>query len=337
LQSHIDKTRQLKHLDIDSIGTARAAKTSIIGGVILLFPEEVSMLESSSPAHTGASKSIAIIAAILALGGGLGFYALHEHQAAQNAAANNAQATAELSTTKQEVSDLTAKVNALVARSEAQQAPAAPQAQAASGSRPAAARRPKDDPRFKKLQSQIDAQGHAIDQARADLASTQGDLSSTRTELTGSIAHTHDELVLLEKKGERSYTEFDIAKSKQFSREGPFSVRLRKADNRHQFADLDLLVDDRNLQQKHVNLYQPVMFSTPDSPQPVEVVINNITKDHIHGYVSASKYRQSELASMSNSAGSNTTASNSAGDDSGPVQTASDAQAAPRQKLPKPQ
>jgi hypothetical protein len=295
------------------------------------------MLESSSLSSAGASKRVAVVAAIAALGGSLGFYGLHEHRVAQTAAANNAQATAQLNATKQQVNDLTSKVNTLVARTEAQQAPATPQAQGAGGSKSATARRPKDDPRFKKLQSQIDAQNQAIEQTRTDLASTQGDLGNTRTELTGSIAHTHDELVMLEKKGERSYTEFDIARSKQFSHEGPFSVRLRKADSKHQFADLDLLVDDRNLTQKHVNLYQPVMFSTPDSPQPVEVVINNISKDHIHGYVSASKYRQSELASMSNSAGSNAAAANPAGDDSGPVQTASDGQAAPRQKLPKPQ
>ncbi len=263
------------------------------------------MLDSSSPSTSlGTTKRVAFVAVIAALGGGLGFYGLHEHNAAQKAAANNAQATAELSATKQQVSDLTSKVNTLVARSEAQQAPAAPQAQGPSGAKPGAARKPKDDPRFKKLQSQIDAQNEAIEKTRNDLASTQGDLSSTRTELSGNIAHTHDELVLLERKGERSYAEFDITKSKQFAREGPFEIRLRKADNRHQFADLDLLVDDRNLTQKHVNIYQPVMFSTPDSPQPVEVVINNISKDHIHGYVSASKYRQSELSSMSNSAGS---------------------------------
>jgi hypothetical protein len=298
-----------------------------VGGVILLFPEEVHMLDSSSLSQSGTTKRVALVAVIAALGGGLGFYGLHEHRAAQNAAASSAQASAELSSTKQQVSDLTSKVNELVARSEAQQAPAAPQAQGPSGAKPGAARKPKDDPRFKKLQSQIDAQNEAIEKTRNDLASTQGDLSSTRTELSGNIAHTHDELVLLERKGERSYAEFDITKSKQFAREGPFEIRLRKADNRHQFADLDLLVDDRNLTQKHVNIYQPVMFSTPDSPQPVEVVINNISKDHIHGYVSASKYRQSELSSMSNGAGT----------DAGPVQTASDEQTAPRQKLPKPQ
>src|SRR5665213_4541036 len=175
-------------------------------------------------------------------------------------------------------------------------------AQKTNGSRPSAAHRQKEDPRYKKLQSQLDAQGKAIEDTRNDLAGTKGDLVTTRTELSGSIAHTHDELVGLQKRGERNYAEFDISKSKEFKHTGPLSLRLKKANNKHQYADLELLVDDRNLSQKHVNLYQPLMFSTPDNPQPVEIVINDISKDHIHGYVAASKYKQSELASMSNAA-----------------------------------
>ncbi len=286
-----------------------------------------------SPSILG-QRGVAAIAAALAMVTGLGGYAIHEHRTAQNLAAANAQAAAELSTTRREVSDLTAKVNMLVARAQAEPAssappaPPAPSARIATAGKPAAARRQREDPRFNKLQSQLDAQGKEIEQTRTDLASTQGDLTSTRTELTGSIAHTHDELVLLEKKGERNYVEFDIVKSKDFHRAGPFSIRLKKADGKHQFADLELLVDDRDLSQKHVNLFQPVMFSTPGSPQPVEVVINDIGKNHIHGYVSAPKYSQSDLASMSNPAGSGAAIA-----DSGPVQISNQ----PRQKLPKPQ
>lgn len=150
------------------------------------------------------------------------------------------------------------------------------------------------------MQSQLDQQGKAIADTRSQLESTRGDLSNTRTELTGSIARTHDELVLLQKKGERNYFEFDIAKSKEFQREGQFSIRLRKANTKHQSADLDLIVEDRKLSQKHVNLYRPVMFYTPDSTQPAELVINDISQDHIHGYVSSPKFRQSELASIPN-------------------------------------
>jgi hypothetical protein len=42
------------------------------------------------------------------------------------------------------------------------------------------------------------------------------------------------------------------------------------------------------------------MFYQPDTELPIQVVINDITKDHIHGYVSAPKYRKSELASTAN-------------------------------------
>lgn len=296
------------------------------------------MFDFSSAPGLMANRHIAGYAAVVVLSGAVGGYAIHEHHVARNLAAQNRQTTAQLNETRHELLDLTSKVNMLVARGETQPAPPAASAQTASRTatrtapapRAAAPRRPREDPRYKKLQSQIDAQGKAIERTRTDLASTQGDLVSARTELTGSIAHTHDELVLLQKKGERNYSEFDISKSKEFHRAGPFSVRLKKANDKHQYADLELLVDDRNLSQKHVNLYQPVMFYIPDSPQAVEVVINNIGKDHIHGYISAPKYRQSELVSMSN-AGPNATP----GADQGT--TNSNQPPAPRQKLPVPQ
>ena len=288
------------------------------------------MFESASLPHGVAGKGIAVYAAIVALGGTLGGYAIHEHHTAQNLAVQNTQATTALAATQHELSDLTAKVNTLAARAETQAAqpnPAAAEAaRPAAGRRTSVIRRQREDPRYKKLQSQIDAQGKALEQTRSELASTQGDIANTRTELTGSIAHTHDELVMLEKKGERNFAEFDIWKSKEFHREGPLSVRLRKANDKHHFADLELMVDDREMTQKHINLYQPVMFSTPDSPQPVEVVINDISKNHIHGYVSAPKYRQSELASMSNTGDNAAQSANQAS-------ASANAQPAVRQKL----
>lgn len=273
------------------------------------------MFEFSAVPATVAKKHVVTYAAIAVLGGSLGGYAIHEHHTAQSLAAKNAQGAAELNDTKHELTDLTSKVNMLVARSETQPAPAA-SAPAAKHGRPSPAHR-REDPRYKKLQAQLDAQGKAIEDTRNALAGTQGDLVNTRTELSGSIAHTHDELVLLEKKGERNYSEFDIVKSKEFQHKGPFGIRLRKANVKHQYADLELMVDDRDLTQKHINLFQPVMFYTPDSPQPVEVVINDISKNHIHGYVSAPKYRQSELASMATASSASTT-----GTDAGIVNSA---------------
>jgi len=269
-------------------------------------------------------------AAMLALGG-LGVYAGHEHNIASEVTAQNEQMATALSGTRSEVEQLNIKVNelnSLVAKSSEQQGPPARVVSVAPKS--SVHRKPVEDSRYKKLQSQVDAQGKAIDETRSALAGTQNDLSSTRTELTGSIARTHDELVLLQKKGERNYYEFDVAKSKQFNFQGPVGVRLRKANVKHDYADLELMLDDRALTQKHVNIYQPVMFYTPDIPQPIELVINSITKDHIHGYISSPKYRQSELAAMqsANAAAAATTAS--AGT------TAANSAPPARQKLPTP-
>jgi hypothetical protein len=289
-----------------------------------------------SPMNSGSPvvKFVApLLAAVVVAGGGVG-YAVHEHHAAQELALQNQEVTAQLSATQSQLNQLTAKVSELTVRSEAQAAtpPAADAAPASAtpavvtGARAAGkprASRPADR-RLTKMQAQLDAQGKAIEE-------TRGDLTNTRTELTGSIAKTHDELVVLEKKGERSYFEFDLQKSKQFTHEGPVGVSLRKANLKHQYAHLELMVEDRDLVQKHVNLDQPVMFYQPDTELPIQVVINDITKDHIHGYVSAPKYRKSELASMSDGSANPASAADQSQAGS------ADAQTAARKKLTVPQ
>ena len=242
------------------------------------------------------SKRVTAYAALGVLGLSVGGYALHEHRVRQNLAAQNEQVTASVNATLSQIDSLTATVNALAARPELQPAPAA---DTNIVHRTVSPRHRTEDARLKKLQSQLDAQGKAkpLEDTRSDLAATDGHLTSTRMR---SIARTHDELGLLQKKGERNYYEFDIDKSKQFQQNGPLGIRLKKANIKHQYADVELLLDDRDLSQKHVNLYQPVMFYTPGTPQQVELVINSIGTDRIHGYVRISKHRQPELASMSN-------------------------------------
>jgi len=163
---------------------------------------------------------------------------------------------------------------------------------------PASTRQRIDDPRWKKVQGQLDNQAKQID-------STRQDLTNTRTELQGSIATTHDELLMLEKKGERSYYKFDLDKSGQFEREGPVGVRLRKANTKHEYADLEMRVDDFKVSKNHVNIYEPVVFYSSDRKLPVELVINSISKNHIHGYISEPKYKAAELEAMANPSANN--------------------------------
>jgi hypothetical protein len=257
-----------------------------------MLEEDKELLSAGPPKGFIAAVAAVVLCLIF------GVYALHEHNVTRSLNAQNSQLQASLKAQDSQLNQLTATVNQLAAsQQQAQQAAAAAAAEKPS---PVTVRRVvihhrrAEDSRYKKLQSQLDAQGKEI--------------ADTRTELSGGIAKNHTELVVLEKKGERNYSEFDIYKAKDFSNHGDVGIRLRKANTKHQYADLELLVDDRSLTQKHVNLYQPIMFYTPDSPQPIELVINDISKNHIHGYVSVSRYSKSELAAMSNSPTGNTDA-----------------------------
>ncbi len=271
------------------------------------------------PDHTVTLRLLPIVLVLLTVGA-VG-YSWHERNIAKKLATDNSAMTASLNATRDQLNALSAKVNAL----EAQPVPE-------PASKPAAAiyRKPLtaavsrhrirhfDDPRWKKMQGQLDEQGRAIE-------STQQDLASARMELTGSIAKTHDELVLLEKKGERNYYEFDLDKTGQFQRQGPVGIRLKKANTKHSYADLELLVDDSKVSKKHVNVFEPVVFYPADEKVPVEIVINSVTKNHIHGYVSAPKYRSEDLQAMANSGTNN------------PDQTSANGKPSPvRQRLPVP-
>jgi hypothetical protein len=237
--------------------------------------------------------AIFAVAAVLV---GMGAYAMHEGSVARNLAAQNAEVQTSLKNTNAEIEQLAARVNDLTAAKQAAEVKA--QAQDMAHRRATKGMVRMADGRFKKIEGELDEQGRAIQSTQSDLASTRTDLASTRTELQGSIAHTHDELVALERKGERNYFEFDLDKAKRFTAEGPIGIRLKKSNVKHQYADLELFVDDVSLQKKHVNLMEPAVFYAADSETPVELVINGITKNHIHGYVSAPKYKRSELTAM---------------------------------------
>jgi hypothetical protein len=172
-----------------------------------------------------------------------------------------------------------------------------------AGAIPRKAARPVDDPRWRQMQTKLADQQKQIDTTREEAGQArqelQDNLNSTRDELGGSIAKTHDELALLQKRGERNYFEFQMDKSKQFHAAGPLSLSLRKVNVKQGNYDLVLIVDDRQLEKKRVTLYEPLMFTLADRPQPVELVVNQINKNQVKGYVSEPRYKKSELAAAS--------------------------------------
>jgi hypothetical protein len=256
------------------------------------------MQEESFSVRTSVTQPRVTIAALLILIVAVAAYAFHERNVSKQLVERNSAVTSALNATHDQINALTARLDAMNAERAAEKP---------SPTHPGSYRKPMnaagmrhriEDSRWKKMQGQLNDQAKQID-------ATRQDLTSARTELQGSIATTHDELVLLEKKGERSYFEFDLDKTGQFQREGPVGVRLRKANTKQDYADLEMMVDDFKVSKKHVNIYEPVVFYSADSKIPVELVINSISKNHIHGYVSEPKYKGHDLEAMGNPSANN--------------------------------
>ena len=234
-------------------------------------------------------------------------YVSGERQQRRDLVAANQSLAASLAQVQTQLQSVSERMSGLLAQTAPHPAPARvhakPRVRTVYDSRVA-----RNDPRLGDIQSQLSehqkqiaSAREDIDRTRSDLSQTRDDLqtniSSTKDELNGSIARTHDEVAVLQKRGERNYYEFAIDKSKQYSRVGPLSVELRKADTKHKRFDMMMLVDDNQLQKKSVNLYETLWISLSDRPQPMELVVNKITKDHIEGYLSEPKYKKSELQS----------------------------------------
>ena len=240
-----------------------------------------------------------------------GFYIMEQRRQAAQLTAGYDQMSVALNQTRSQLDMVTVKLNSLTAPPPAEVALAATKRQApkprhTAAKRTRVRRAPAEDPRWKKVQAELSDHQKQIAAARQEMernrSDLEGKLGSTRDELNGSIARTHEELVALQKRGERNYFEFDLGKSKLFNRAGPLGISLRKANTKHQFCNLKLIVDDFEVEKKHVNLYEPVLFYPTDYAQPLELVINQISKNRARGYLNVPKFRQSELAASSTGA-----------------------------------
>jgi hypothetical protein len=259
--------------------------------------------------ETGRNRGLVIALLVLlgVAGVALG-YGYHQQTLVGHLTAQQSVSDATISQMQGQLSSVTSKLNDMTA---AQQAQAQAQAQAnaekqadkktsASTTHTRAHRPTAADKRYKQLQAQLAEQQKELkdtqDLVAKNRTDLEGNISSTRDELNGSIARTHEELVVLQKRGERNYTEFDLMKAKQFQRIGPLTLSLRKADTKHKNYDVEMIVDDNRLTKKKVNLYEPIWIHTENESQPVQIVVMRIEKNLVHGYVSAPKYRPSELA-----------------------------------------
>ena len=131
-----------------------------------------------------------------------------------------------------------------------------------------------------------------VAKTQSDLATAVGQLESIKGDLSSTnsvIARNHDELVLLEHKGDRNYYEFTLSKG-QRKTVGTVSLQLKKTDPKHSKFTLDVFADDKVYEKKDRNANEPLQFYSGKDPALFEIVVNSISsKDTISGYLTTPK------------------------------------------------
>ena len=125
-----------------------------------------------------------------------------------------------------------------------------------------------------------------LDKTIADLRSVTGDLGVQ----SGLVATNGHELQALKLKGERNYFDIKLGKTKQPVRFADITLKLEKTDPKRNKYTVIVMADDKMYEKKDKNANEPVQFLTAKGGRtPYELVINQIAKDQIVGYLATPK------------------------------------------------
>ena len=141
---------------------------------------------------------------------------------------------------------------------------------------------------------------------KTDVATTQADLAAAKTQMSsmvgdegkmsGLIATNHDELEQLKHRGDRNYYEFTLQKGGSPQNVGTIKVQLKKVDQKKSKFTLNVSSDDRNIEKKDKNLDEPIQFYSGKTPALFEIVVNNVNKNQVTGYLSTPKSAGAPIA-----------------------------------------
>lgn len=146
--------------------------------------------------------------------------------------------------------------------------------------------------KFGQMASDLSGTKSDVAATKADLEATKSKLSSTIGDLgvqSGLIARNHEEVEELKRLGERDIFEFNLNKTKQPQKVGPILVQLRKTDPKKYKYTMTVVADDKSIEKKDKTAEEPVQFYVQGARAPYEIVVFDVSKDGIKGYLSTPK------------------------------------------------
>ncbi|MGD0842569.1 MAG: hypothetical protein ABSA32_15575, partial [Candidatus Acidiferrales bacterium] len=93
----------------------------------------------------------------------------------------------------------------------------------------------------------------------------------------------------LQRLNQRNIFQFNIKKTKDPTRVGPIQVKLESMDPKRNKYTIMVTADDRATEKKDKTAEEPVQFYVKGATQPYEIVVFDVSKDHIAGYLSTPK------------------------------------------------
>jgi hypothetical protein len=127
---------------------------------------------------------------------------------------------------------------------------------------------------------------------RSEIKTTNDDFQMTRSETGALIARNHDEIEALRRIGDRDYFEFRIAGKNRSEKMGDVIITLRGTDPHKNEFNLQLFADDKRTEKRNRTINEPIFFYRHGERRPAEIVINQVSKNEVVGYLSTPKETQ---------------------------------------------
>lgn len=154
-------------------------------------------------------------------------------------------------------------------------------------------------------QKQIASVSTDLSATKNDVGGVKTDLSATKSQLqtdeaamqsmkgdmglqSGLIATNSKEIDILKHMGDRNIYQFTLQKGRKQA-VATVALELKKADEKHSKFTLSVYADDKEIAKKDRSLDEPIQFYTGKDHLLYELVVNNIAKNQVQGYIATPK------------------------------------------------
>lgn len=138
------------------------------------------------------------------------------------------------------------------------------------------------------VQTDVDETRVALNETADLLTNTQGDVDA----ISGRVGTHEAAIERLRMQGQRDVTQFELAVAKERTKVESIHMRVKDIDYRKNRYTLEVMADDQVTVHKNRLLNQPVEFYVTGVAQPYEVVVTEIERDQVMGFLATPKFKQ---------------------------------------------